>query len=190
MLTLRKNAKRIEVAKREIIPYVSRDLLYAFLIALLLHILPISLFTIKKLYFSYSDPIIQAITIAPSLQQLEISANSSLFPPPRLAKYEPLKIPPIHPISARRLLAESIKPYALTSPLYERLIEPSPPPETAFVKLKIKVDDKTGKVFYYEAVHPLSNALHDWVMTLEFEKKSGSFVTTGYLEIDTEVKHD
>ncbi|MFN4174983.1 MAG: hypothetical protein ACK4HV_07775, partial [Parachlamydiaceae bacterium] len=125
-----------------------------------------------------------------SLQQLEVLQDALTFPPPILPKYEPARLPPIHPVSAKRLLAKSIKPYALSAPLFNRLIEPKEPPETPFVKLEIKVDDKTGKVFYYDALYPVSKELHSWIMGLEFEKMDGSFATTGILEIDTEVKHD
>lgn len=190
MLILKKSVKGIEIATRDIAPYISRDLLYAFLIALALHILPITLFTIKKLYFSYSDPIIQAITIAPSLHQLEISTDSAYFPAPPLPKYERIRLPEVQPISAGRLLAKSVKPYSLSGSLADRLIEPISPPETSFVKIQIKVDNKTGKVFFYDTPQTLSKELHQWIMALNFEKKSGSFATSGILEIDSRVKHD
>lgn len=191
MLILKKSVKGIEIATRDIAPYISRDLLYAFLIALALHILPITLFTIKKLYFSYSDPIIQAITIAPSLHQLEISTDSAYFPAPPLPKYERIRLPEVQPISAGRLLSKTIKPYSLSDSLADRLITPTTSlPETYFVKIQIKVDDKTGKIFFYETPQTLSKELHQWIMDLNFEIKPGSFATSGILEIDSRVKHD
>ena len=155
-----------------------------------LHLLPITLFTIKKLYFSYSEPIVQAITIAPSMQQLEISTDSAYFPAPSLPKHERVRLPPLNPISAGRLLAKTLNSYSLTPELANRLIVPPAPPETHFVKIQIKVDDKSGNIFFYDTAHALSKELHQWLMALKFETKSGSFATSGILEIDAGVKHD
>lgn len=190
MLTLRKNVKGVEIATKEIAPYLTRDLLYAFLIALALHLLPITLFTIKTLYFSYSEPIIHSITLAPSLQQLEISTDAAHFPAPLLANHEPIRFPPLNPLPIAKLQASPLSPYSLSPSLASRLISPSLPPETPFIKIRIKVEDRSGKIFFYDSPHALSKELHQWLMTLNFEKKPGSFATSGFLEVDTGGKHD
>lgn len=187
MLTLRKNVNGVEIATKEITPYLSRDLLYAFIIALALHLVPAALFTIKTLYFSYTDPIIHSITIAPSLQQLQISTDTAYFPAPPIPKHENLHLPPIHPFPISRLQLPH-KPYSISPSLATRLINPPIPPETSFTKVHIKIDDKTGKIFFYDAA--VSKELHEWLMALNFEKKAGSFVTSGVLEIDTGARHD
>lgn len=179
MLTLRKKLNRIEIATKNSAPFLSRDLFYAFLIALLLHFLPLAFFTLKKYYFAYSDPIIHSITIAPTLHQLQISTDVPYFPAPPLPTHAPIALPP---------LAAPLTSYAFSANLESRLTTPAPPPQTPFTKLHLKIDDRTGKVLFYDP--PVSKPLHNWLLSLSFTPLPRSFITNGTLEIDSRGLHD
>lgn len=189
MLTLKKSRNQIEIVSRTKSPFLTRDLLIAFFIALSVHLSFAAAFTIRTILQKYDEPLVQNITLSPSqfMLQIDSGVKSRVEAPPSTLHF-PSVLPQI-------LLANVIDfvnvdtslpstSYSLSSSLADRLYLPPPPPKTAFTKLNVKIDDRTGKLFYFEADEPLSTEMRKWVLSLSFRPLNTATITNGILEIE------